>query len=141
MGSNKIICWNSAGIRADSNSTPEKLAFLNSQFPKANFSILALVETHHRNREDIPQELIEYESSHHLIHTPTHEETHGGLIVFISKTIEILKESEIIPGRLLNIAISIDRGEEINLSVFYGPQWCTKTKPDAINIMNNFSPS
>ena len=59
MGSSGVICWNSAGIRAGSKSTPEKLAFLDSQFPNANFAILALVETHHKNEEDIPGELLQ----------------------------------------------------------------------------------
>ena len=139
MGSSGVICWNSAGIRAGSKSTPEKLAFLDSQFPNANFAILALVETHHKNEEDIPGELLQYKSSHHLIHSPTHAETHGGLILFINKSIDIINEREVIPGRLINITISREKDEEINLSVFYGPQWCTMTKQDAAKVISNFS--
>ena len=106
MGSNKVICWNSSGIKSGSKYTPDKLAFLDSQYPNANFAILALVETHHKNKEDIPDELLEYESSHFLFHTPTHDETHGGIIVFVSKNFNILKDEVVIPGRLLNITFS-----------------------------------
>ena len=123
MGSKKVICWNSAGIKSGSKSTPDKLALLDSQYPNANFAILALVETHHKNKNEIPEELLEYESSHRPFHTPTQEETHGGIILFVSKNFKILREEVVIPGRLINITFSIDEDREINLSIFYGPQW------------------
>ena len=47
MMGQKIICWNSAGIRASADSTPLKLAFFDKEFPNANFDIAAFVETHH----------------------------------------------------------------------------------------------
>ena len=139
IGSAKVICWNSSGIKADSSRTPEKLAFLDSQYPNANFAILALVETHHRNEGDIPEELKEYKTSHHLIHTPTHAESYGGLIVFITKDFEILSKKVVIPGRLLNITICREKENKLNLSVFYGPQWCKLTKSDAKQVIDHFS--
>ena len=102
MACNKVVCWNSAGIRASANSTAKKFAFLDKEFPKANFAIAALIETHHKNEDDFPDEFKEYRVTHHLIHTPTNIETHGGIIVFINKIYDITDEKVIIPGRIGN---------------------------------------
>ena len=50
----KVICWNSAGLRASTVTTPKKMAFFDSQFPNANFAIAAFIETHHKSEQEIP---------------------------------------------------------------------------------------
>ena len=87
MTAHKVICWNSAGIRASAGSTADKMLFFQNQFPRGDFSIAAFIETHHKNREDLPEDLIHFEISHHLIHTPTHNETHAGIVVLLSNLI------------------------------------------------------
>ena len=139
MASQKVICWNSAGIRASANSTAKKFAFLDKEFPNAGFAIAALIETHHKSEDDFPDEFKEYKVTHHLIHTPTHVETHGGIIVFISKLYDITDQKVIIPGRLLNIKIiHKDTKREHNLSLFYGPRWNNMRKEEILKTINYF---
>ena len=139
MASNKVVCWNSAGIRASANSTKKKFAFLDKEFPNANYAIAALIETHHKSEDDFPDEFDEYKVTHHLLHTPTYEETHGGIIVFISKLYDITDQKVIIPGRLLNIKITHkDTKREHNISLFYGPRWSNMRKEEILKIIQYF---
>ena len=122
MTSRKIICWNSAGIRASGKTTPMKVAFFEKEFPDANFNIAAFLETHHKDPDDFPVVFKEFEKTHHLIHTPTVSETHGGIIVFVSRNNDIVAQNEVIPGRLLNVKFTDKASSEsYNLSIFYGP--------------------
>ena len=140
MASPKVVCWNSAGIRAGANSTPKKLAFFDKEFPNGNFAVAAFVETHHKNEDDFSDEFKEYKVTHHLIHTPTNIETHGGIIVLISKEYNIINQNAIIPGRLLNINITHNTTKkEHNLSIFYGPQWRNMKKNEIIKVIDNFN--
>lgn len=135
----KVVCWNSAGIRSGANSTAMKLAFFDQQFSNGNFAIAAFIETHHKNATDLPVEFKEYEKTHHLIHSPTKNETHGGVLAFISKNYDIITQNEIIPGRLLNIKFSDkSTGKVHNLSIFYGPQWKNMKKDEIIKLIDSF---
>ena len=116
----KVVCWNSAGIKASANSTSKKIAFFDKEFPEGKFAIAAFIETHHKSEDDFPEEFKEYKVTHHLLHTPTHNETHGGIILFINKEYEIISQNEVIPGRLLNVKFNKNK-KEYNLSLFYGP--------------------
>ena len=129
MASRKIVCWNSAGIRATGKNTPMKITFFEKEFPNANFNVAAFLETHHKDTDDFPVVFKEFERTHHLFHTPTLSETHGGIVVFVSRNNDIIDHKELIPGRLLNIKFA-DRfsGEQLNLSIFYGPQWRKKKR-------------
>ena len=142
MANTKIVFWNSAGLRASAQRTAEKLAFIDKEFPHGKFDKAAFVETHHKNEEDLPDEIREYATHHHLIHTPTPEtHTHSGIVVLISKEFEISRKSIILPGRLLNMRIAHTTTKaEYNLSVFYGPQWSKMKKTEItkfIEIFNN----
>ena len=140
MTSRKIVCWNSAGIRASGRNTPMKVAFFEKEFPNANFNVAAFIETHHKDVDDFPVVFKEYERTHHLIHTPTLSETHGGIVVFVGRNNDIIDHSELIPGRLLNIKFTDKiNSESFNLSIFYGPQWKKKKKEDVIEIVNLFN--
>ena len=138
--SRRIVCWNSAGLRASGINTPMKVAFFEKEFPNANFNIAAFVETHHKDADDFPVLFQEFKKTHHLIHSPTSSETHGGVVVFISKNYEIVDQAVLIPGRLLNIKIHDQTTSEFfNLSIFYGPQWRKKRKSEVAEIFDLFS--
>ena len=86
-----MICWNSAGLRASTVTTQEKMGFFNSQFPNGDFALAAFIETHHKTEEEIPDTIKEYKVTHHLIHTPTGAgQTHKGIIVLLNKCYDIL---------------------------------------------------
>ena len=140
MASRKIVCWNSAGIRATGKNTPMKITFFEKEFPNANFNVAAFLETHHKDTDDFPVVFKEFERTHHLFHTPTLSETHGGIVVFVSRNNDIIDHKELIPGRLLNIKFA-DRfsGEQLNLSIFYGPQWRKKKREDVEKIVDFFN--
>ena len=57
----KVILWNSAGLRASTDSTAAKFAFFDSQFSNAKFSIAAFVETHHKDDQDFTPDLGQFE--------------------------------------------------------------------------------
>ena len=100
MASLRIVCWNSAGLRASAESTPNKIAFFDNKYPNGNFGIAAFVETHHKDESEIPDEIKQYMTTHHLLHTPTPAgETHNGIIVLISKQYSILSKEILIEGR------------------------------------------
>ena len=118
-----IITWNCNGLRANAGSSEDKLRFFDKEFPNASFAVAAFIETHHRNIDDFPEELKEYESTHHFFHTPTPEgHSHRGIVVLVHKQFEIISWQEVIPGRLLNIKYKDKmEGKDFNLSAFYGP--------------------
>ena len=120
MADTRIVSWNMNGLRKNQASTTDKLAFLDNHFPNAQFDILILLETHHKDAED----LFEYQTSHHLIHTPSQNETYAGIVVLISKEFEIEEENASLPGRLLNFCIKHTKTKKgYNFSAFYAPQW------------------
>ena len=141
MASSKVICWNSSGIWASAASTDEKIAFFDNAFPEGKFAIAAFVETHHKDEHDFPQDMKEYGVTHHILHTPTdNTETHGGIIVLISKEYDIISQKVYIPGRLINIKCIYNiTKKEHNISVFYGPIWHKMKKNDITKILENFN--
>ena len=132
-----MVLWNSAGLRASAASTLEKFNFFDSQFPNASFSIAALVETHHKDAQDYSPELGQYAQTHHIIHSPVSNETHSGIIVIISKMYDIVGQVEAIPGRLFNVKLK-KADKNINLSVFYGPQWAKLRKQEITDTIDKF---
>ena len=142
MASSKVICWNSAGIRASAESTSTKIAFFDQQFPNRDFAIAAFVETHHRDENDLPEEFKEYLVTHHILYNPTPpDHTHSGIIVLVNKEFDITCQKEIIPGRLMNIKIRQKTAKtEYNLSIFYGPIWGKLNKNETMKILENFKP-
>ena len=66
MGSESVILWNSAGLRASTDSTAAKFAFFDSQFSNAKFSIAAFVETHHKDQDFTP-DFGQFEKTHNII--------------------------------------------------------------------------
>ena len=138
MSAHKFILWNCAGFRASATSTASKFSFFDSQVPSANFSIAALIETHHKDANDFSQALGQFQETHHLLHSPVKNETHSGIIILISKQFEIIEHDETIPGRLLNIRLK-EQSNDLNLSVFYGPQWSKMSKEHVSNTISKIN--
>ena len=138
-GNQTITLWNSAGLRANAFSTSAKFNFFDSQFPNAQFSIAAFVETHHKDALDYTQDLGQYKQTHEILHSPVYNETHSGVIILISKEYVITSQSDIIPGRLYNVRLT-KNDTALNLSVFYGPQWGKMNKEEISSVIEKFSP-
>ena len=133
-GSNKVILWNSAGIRAGTESTSSKFNFFDSQFPNAHFAIAAFVETHHKDSQDFSQDFGQCQHTHHILDSPATNETHSGILLLISKDFEISQVLEPIPGRIFNLRLK-KLDQTLNLSVFYGPQWGKMKKEDILDVL------
>ena len=103
MASFNVISWNCRGIKARSPSTPPKLDFLETHFSTHPFDILVLLETHHKDKQDLPALFQGYDLTHHLLHSPTQApDTHCGVVVVIDQTrFELIHSSIPLPGRLI----------------------------------------
>ena len=137
MGSDTVILWNSAGLRASADSTPAKLTFFDDQFKNANFSIAAFVETHHKGDQDFSIELGQYARTHQILHSPTKDETHAGIILLISREYEVITQVEALPGRIFNVRLK-KQDKPLNLTVFYGPQWGKMKKEEIAHTIQIF---
>ena len=129
--------WNCAGFRASATSTSSKFSFLSSQLSTTNFAIAAIIESHHKDSQDFCQDLGQYDQTHTIINSPVLNETHAGIILLINKNFEIISQSEVIPGRLLNAQLK-HSNSTINLTVFYGHQWAKMKKEDITNTFRYF---
>ena len=100
----KFVLWNSGGLRATAESTPQKMGFFDKELPNGNFAVAVFVETHHKDEHEFPSLIKEYESTHYIFHTPTPVvKTHCGVLVLIRKDLEIVSYTVEIPGRPLNV--------------------------------------
>ena len=76
MASLNIALWNSGGLTATADSTPLKIDFFDKEFPNSQFDIVAFVETHHRDENDLPSYIAQctftsFIHRHHLtLHMP-----------------------------------------------------------------------
>ena len=94
--------------------------------------ILPLVEIHHKTEHEFPELIKILNVSHHCIHTPaSKDDTFAGIIVLISKHLNISNSEILIPGRLINFQIDTKgKEDEYNFFVFYGqtPRLLNKPK-------------
>ena len=120
MASLSINCWNCQGLGARSYNTQAKMDFLETHFSSSPFDILGLLETHHRDDDDIPILIQNYSITHHVTHTPMHEsDSSGGIVVIISKIFTVLDNSVHLPGRILTITLQHSITLEEYLFTFY----------------------
>lgn len=137
MAFDNILLWNCAGLRDSTPTTASKFLFLDKQFPNANFSIAALIETHHKEESDFSKDLGQYQTTHRIYHSPVKDETHSGVILIIRKDFIVTSQSDPIPGRLLNVNMT-RLGRNFSLSVFYGHQWAKMNKEEIIEALDKF---
>ena len=95
--------WNCGGLT--NSSTPLKSFFFEKNFG-TNFDIGAFLETHHKNKTDLPQAFLRYESTHHLIHSPAPDgEPFSGIVCLIARQFRVTNATHLIQGRLMHIEI------------------------------------
>ena len=118
-----IITWNCNGLRATADSSNSKMDFFDKEFPNGSFGIAAFIETHHRDIDDFPDKLKEYEPTHNFFHTPAPvEHPHRGIILLVHKKFKVVSWKVQIQGRLLNLQYRDEVEDKVfNLSAFYGP--------------------
>ena len=104
MGEIKGIFWNCGGLTTPGSSL-SKSNYFQKEFG-AKFDIAFLIETHHKNFESIPDEILSYQSTHHIIHSAAaSDEPYSGVIGLISRNYEIVQVSHLIQGRILNVRL------------------------------------
>ena len=122
MGSIRGFSWNCGGLRRSAASTLSKIMYFEKTF-KNSFDFFFFLETHHKDENDIPNELMRYKDTHHLVHSEVAKnETHAGIIGLIRKKYDEPKTEEIMQGRILNFKLS-QPGEKMTycISVVYLP--------------------
>ena len=123
MASLEFVCWNTCGVRASTDTTTDKLAFFDKEIDR-NFAVACILESHHHDESDFPKELLEYQATHQILHTPAAIGEYAGIIALVSDTFEVTETNVTIPGRLLNFKIKCNTTQkEYNISAFYGFQW------------------
>ena len=104
---------------------------------KNGFDFFFFLETHHKDENDIPNELMRYKDTHHLVHSEVAKnETHAGIIGLIRKEYEEPKTEEIMQGRILNLNLT-DQSKQTSyeISVVYLPT----NQNLNVNIMRDMS--
>ena len=112
------LVWNCGGLTNTSSS--HKAMFFEKNFG-ATFDIAVLLETHHKDKAALPQELLRYEKSYDIVHSPAPEnEPYSGIICLISHKYKVCEENHLIPGRCLNIKLeNISDKTNFNLTAIY----------------------
>ena len=116
----EITCamWNCSGF-LPSSSSKTKMDFLKS-CTSSEYDILILIETHHKSLKDISPLLHTYANNSHILHTEASEEDpYAGIVVLISSKLEVLEDTVLIPGRLLNLKIKGYK-KVYNITALYG---------------------
>ena len=92
MGSIKGYVWNCGGLRRTTASTLSKVMFFEKTF-KDDFDFFFFLETHHKGDNDLPNELLRYKDTHHIVHSATDQhDTHTGIIGLIRKKYAIIRQ-------------------------------------------------
>ena len=136
MADLKGYAWNCGGLRASAAASRSKVMYFEKEF-KNEFDLFFFIETHHKTEDEIPRELLRYQSTHHIIHSAASEnETHAGIIGLISKDYNIIKIKHLIQGRILNIKIQhINENTKHNISALYLDTNNHITKDKMLNIV------
>ena len=100
----KVLVWNCGGLR-DTAVSQNKAFFFEKDY-KNDFDAAFFVETHHKDQTDFPRQILRFQKTHHIIHSPVGlNESHTGIIGLISHDYEILEQTELLRGRMLNVKI------------------------------------
>ena len=138
MGSLRGFSWNCGGLRRNSPATLSKIMYFEKNY-LCSFDFFFFLETHHQDKNDIPNELMRYEETHHIIHSETDgEETHSGIIGLIRKDYKVSEPKQLIQGRILHLSIT-DTAKETthHISVVYLPTNKNLNAQLMTNIVHN----
>ena len=106
MAGIKGYAWNCGGLRRNTPTTLNKVMFFEKTF-KNTFDFFFFLETHHKDKNDIPNELARFKDTHHIHDSPTKtDETHTGIIALIDKKYSVTDVKEIMQGRILSFQLS-----------------------------------
>ena len=124
MGNIKGFAWNCGGLRRSTASTYSKVMFFEKNF-KNEFDFFFFLETHHKDENDIPNELLRFKDTHHIVHSETDKhETHSGIIGLVSKNYNLTEEEELIKGRILRFKLQMVASEiSYRIAVVYLPMY------------------
>ena len=122
MGGIKAFAWNCGGLRRTTPSTLSKIMFFEKTF-KNDFDVFFFLETHHKDKNDLPNELLRYGDTHHIIHSEIGEnDTHTGIIGLVQNTYTVSDIEHIIQGRILGLKLNDTTTKIIyRMSVVYLP--------------------
>ena len=116
MAELNCVLWNCSGISG--SSAGEKVDFLFTFV--ASFDILVLVETHHRDVNDIHSSFHTYRNAYHFLHTGAVDgDPCAGIVVLINKNLTVSDDLVLMPGRIINFKVG-NHGREYNISAVYG---------------------
>ena len=90
---------------------------------KNSFDFFFFLETHHKDENDIPNELMRYEDTYDIVHSPRDENnTYTGIIGLIRKEYKVTDIEQTIQGRILTLKLTDTTGETTyRFSVVYFP--------------------
>ena len=114
MAEINCVMWNCSGILPTS-SADEKLEFLKS-CTNSKSDILILIETHHKQLDDISSRFHIYKNNYYLLHTEAAvADPYAGIVVLINNRYTLTHSSVLLSGRLLNFKVKIIRRNTIYL--------------------------
>ena len=136
MGSIKGFAWNCGGLRRSTASTPSKVMFFEKTL-KNDFDFFFFLETHHKGENDLPNELLRYRDTHHIIHSETEEQdTHTGIIGLVRNKYAISDVENIMQGRVLGLKLTDPSTQtEYQISAVYLPTNQNLDKESMQNIV------
>ena len=122
MGSLRGFSWNCGGLRRDSASTLSKVMYFENNF-KNSFDFFFFLETHHKDQNEIPNEFMRYQDTHHIVHSEIDDQdSHAGIIGLIRKHYTLSDIKHLIQGRVLYLSVSDpSRNTTHQISVVYLP--------------------
>ena len=134
MGSLRGFTWNCGGLRRSAAATLSKVMYFEKTF-KNSFDFFFFLETHHKDKNEIPNELMRYEDTHHIIHSEREaEDTYAGIIGLIRKDYKVDDQQKLIKGRLIHLSITdLSKNTKHRISVVYLPT----NKNLNVNIITN----
>ena len=116
----KVLAWNCGGLKAHSGHANDKALYFEKEFG-VNFHMAFFLETHQKSAEEVPEELLRYKQTHHIILSPAPEnESHSGILALISRDYQVLEIKELIKGRILNVKVRNQHdGKDHNIFAIY----------------------
>ena len=120
MAGLKGLAWNCGGLRTNTANSRKKALYFEKEH-KNNFDIAFFLETHHKNANEMPPEMLRYDNTHHIIHSTANDnDTYGGIIGLLSKDYDIIDTKHLIRGRILNVKIQHNENKTVhNVSAVY----------------------
>ena len=116
-----IIQFNVRGLKTV-ELRKKKVDFISKILDEQNTIFLSLQETRLTEYDQIPTKIIHYEHLYHIIFCgATNDDPGSGILIFIKRTEEVLKNSNLIQGRLAHVQTKNKvTGNVLNFFSFYG---------------------